>query len=162
MRPEIAAGGVGVERFKREIDLARQVTHLNVCRMHDIGEIDGLRYISMEHVDGQTLHDLIQSMGRLSPRQTVGLARQIAAGLEAIHKNGIVHRDLKPTNIMLDRSGRAVLMDFGLALAEGGDKITSEGEVLGTLSYLSPEQAHGSAVDARSDLFPSVSSCSRC
>ena len=153
LRPEIAAGGVGVERFKREIHLARQVTHLNVCRMHDIGEIDGLRYISMEHVDGQTLHDLIQSMGRLSPRQTVGLARQIAAGLEAIHKNGIVHRDLKPTNIMLDRSGRAVLMDFGLALAQGGDKITSEGEVLGTLSYLSPEQAHGSAVDARSDLY---------
>ena len=153
LRPEIAAGGVGVERFKREIHLARQVTHLNVCRMHDIGEIEGLRYISMEHVDGQTLHDLIQSMGRLSPRQTVGLARQIAAGLEAIHKNGIVHRDLKPTNIMLDRSGRAVLMDFGLALAEGGDKITSEGEVLGTLSYLSPEQAHGSAVDPRSDLF---------
>jgi len=153
LRPEIAAGGVGVERFKREIHLARQVTHLNVCRMHDIGEIDGVRYISMELVDGQTLHDLIQSMGRLSPRQTVGLARQIAAGLEAIHKNGIVHRDLKPSNIMLDRSGRAVLMDFGLALAEGGDKITSEGEVLGTLSYLSPEQAHGSAVDARSDLF---------
>jgi serine/threonine-protein kinase len=153
LRPEIAAGGVGVERFKREIHLARQVTHLNVCRMHDIGEIEGLRYISMEHVDGQTLHDLIQSMGRLSPRQTVGLARQIAAGLEAIHRNGIVHRDLKPTNIMLDRSGRAVLMDFGLALAEGGDKITSEGEVLGTLSYLSPEQAHGSAVDARSDLY---------
>jgi len=153
LRPEIAAGGIGVERFKREIHLARQVTHLNVCRMHDIGEIDGLRYISMEHVDGQTLHDLIQSMGRLSPRQTVSLARQIAAGLEAIHKSGIVHRDLKPTNIMLDRSGRAVLMDFGLALAQGGDKITSEGEVLGTLSYLSPEQAHGSAVDARSDLY---------
>ncbi|HJS73078.1 MAG TPA: serine/threonine-protein kinase, partial [Vicinamibacteria bacterium] len=153
LRPEIAAAGVGVERFKREIHLARQVTHLNVCRMHDIGEIEGLRYISMEHVDGQTLHDLIQSMGRLSPRQTVGLARQIAAGLEAIHKNGIVHRDLKPTNIMLDRSGRAVLMDFGLALAADQDKITSEGEVLGTLSYLSPEQAHGTAVDARSDLF---------
>jgi serine/threonine-protein kinase len=153
LRPEIAAGGVGVERFKREIHLARQVTHGNVCRMHDIGEIDGLRYISMEHVDGQTLHDLIQSMGRLSPRQTVGLARQIALGLEAIHRNGIVHRDLKPTNIMLDRSGRAVLMDFGLALAHDQDKITSEGEVLGTLSYLSPEQAHGSAVDARSDLF---------
>ncbi len=153
LRPEIAAGGVGLERFRREIHLARQVTHGNVCRMHDIGEIEGLRYISMEHVDGQTLHDVIQSMGRLSPRQTVGLARQIAAGLEAIHKNGIVHRDLKPTNIMLDRSGRAVLMDFGLALAENQDKITSEGEVLGTLSYLSPEQAHGTAVDARSDLF---------
>jgi serine/threonine-protein kinase len=153
LRPEIAAGGIGVERFKREIHLARQVTHLNVCRMHDIGEIEGLRYISMEHVDGQTLHDLIQSMGRLSPRQTVGLARQIAAGLDAIHRNGIVHRDLKPTNIMLDRSGRAVLMDFGLALAADQDKITSEGEVLGTLSYLSPEQAHGTAVDARSDLY---------
>jgi Flp pilus assembly protein TadD len=118
-----------------------------------MGVIDESRFISMEYVDGQTLGDVIHSIGRLSPRQTVVLARQICSALRAIHQHAIVHRDLKPSNIMLDRSGRAVVMDFGLALHHGADKITSEGEILGTLAYLSPEQAHTQTLDGRSDIY---------
>ncbi len=153
LRAEAAGRAASLERFRRELDLARQVTHLNVCRVHDTGESEGLRYISMEYVDGQTLDELIQSVGSLSPRQTVTMARQVCAALRAIHECSIVHRDLKPSNIMLDRSGRAVVMDFGIAYHPGGDKITMEGEVLGTLAYLSPEQADGEKVDGRSDVY---------
>ncbi len=141
LRPDVASETISVERFRRELSFAGKVSHPNVCRVHDMGSIDESRFISMEYVDGQTLGDVIHSIGRLSPRQTVVLARQICSALKAIHEHSIVHRDLKPSNIMLDRSGRAVVMDFGLALHHDADKITSEGEILGTLAYLSPEQA---------------------
>ena len=106
-----------MERFRRELTLAREVTHPNVCRVYDLGEIDGTLFISMEYVEGQSLDDLIQSVGTLSTKQTIAIARQICAGLEAIHSRKIVHRDLKPANIMVDRAGHAILMDFGLAYA---------------------------------------------
>ena len=142
-----------MERFRRELTLAREVTHPNVCRVYDLGEIDGTLFISMEYVDGQTLDDLIQSVGTLSAKQTIAIARQICAGLEAIHFRKIVHRDLKPANIMVDRAGHPILMDFGLAYAHGRDRLTGEGAVLGTLAYISPEQAHGQATDARTDIY---------
>src|SRR4029079_12778028 len=141
------------ERFRRELALAQQVTHGNVCRVHDLGEFDGILYISMEFIEGQTLDDLTQSVGHLSPRQTVALGRQICAGLKAIHERSIVHRDLKPGNVMVDRSGRPILMDFGLAFHQGRDRLTGAGSVLGTLAYLSPEQARGRTTDHRSDLY---------
>src|SRR5262245_39061927 len=115
IRPEIAAQTAALQRFRRELALAQQVSHANVCRVHDLGEVEGIVHISMEYVEGQTLSDLIQSMGHLSARQTVALGRQVCAGLQAIHERGIVHRDLKPANIMVDRSGHAIVMDFGLA-----------------------------------------------
>jgi tetratricopeptide (TPR) repeat protein/tRNA A-37 threonylcarbamoyl transferase component Bud32 len=142
-----------MERFRRELTLAREVTHPNVCRVFDLGQIDGALFISMEYVEGQSLDDLIQSVGTLSTKQTIAIARQICAGLEAIHFRKIVHRDLKPANIMVDRGGRPILMDFGLAYAHGDDRLTGEGAILGTLAYISPEQARGLATDARTDIY---------
>jgi serine/threonine-protein kinase len=153
IRRETAAQHEALERFRRELALAQEVTHPNVCRVHDLGEVNGLVYISMEHVEGQSLEDLIQSVGHLSPKQTVHLGRQICAGLQAIHDRGIVHRDLKPANIMVDRSGHALVMDFGMAYHHGQDRLTGEGAVLGTLAYLSPEQARGRLTDQRSDVY---------
>jgi serine/threonine-protein kinase len=141
------------ERFRRELTLAQEVTHPNVCRVYDLGEIDGTLFISMEYVEGQSLDDLIQSVGTLSTKQTIALGRQICAGLEAIHARQIVHRDLKPANIMVDRAGHAILMDFGLAYAHGKERLTGEGAILGTLAYLSPEQAVGLPTDARTDIY---------
>lgn len=151
--PELAKQVRNLERFKRELTLAQQVTHRNVCRVHDIGERSGIHFISMEYIDGHSLHDWIQAVGRLSPQQTVSVGRQICAGLAAIHDQGIVHRDLKPRNVMLDRSGRVVVMDFGLAYRPDAEAMTASGEALGTLAYLSPEQARGERVDARSDIY---------
>ena len=141
------------QRFQRELSVARAITHLNVCRVHDLGEVDGTAYISMEYVEGQTLDDLIRSVGVLSPKQTVGLARQICSALEAIHEAGVVHRDLKPSNIMLDRAGRAIVMDFGMAYQRGDDRLTGAGAVVGTLAYLSPEQARGEEAHPQSDVY---------
>jgi tetratricopeptide (TPR) repeat protein len=153
VQPHLTASPEALQRFRRELSLALSVTHRNVCRVHDLGEVDGTIFISMEYVTGQTLRDLIGSVGRLSPRQTITLGRQICAGLDAIHAEHIVHRDLKPSNVMVDRGGHAVLMDFGLARQGGGEPLTDAGAVLGTLAYLSPEQARGQPADARSDIF---------
>jgi len=142
-----------IARFRRELALAQHVSHANVCRVHDLGEVDGVLYISMEHVEGQRLDHLIVSMGRLSPRQTVALGRQLCAGLRAIHEQGIIHRDLKPSNVMVNRSGHVFIMDFGLAIKPGRDKVTSTGAVLGTFAYLSPEQARGLEIGPRSDVY---------
>ena len=152
MRPK-AMEPANVARFRRELALAQGVSHQNVCRVHDLGEVDGILYISMEHVEGQRLDYLIVSMGRLSPRQTVALGRQLCAGLRAIHEQGIIHRDLKPSNVMVNRSGHVFIMDFGLAIRPGRDKVTSTGAVLGTFAYLSPEQARGLEIGPRSDVY---------
>ena len=144
----------GLERFRRELNMARKVSHPNVCRVHDIDEFEGIHFISMEFIEGQTLRDWTRSVGKLSTEQTLSVARQVCAGLVAIHAESIVHRDLKPANIMLDRLGRAVIMDFGLAYQPDSDQLTAEGEVLGTLAYLSPEQARGGqGLDRRSDIY---------
>jgi eukaryotic-like serine/threonine-protein kinase len=141
------------QRFQRELVVAQSITHGNVCRVHDMGEVDEAAYISMEYVEGQTLDDLVRSVGLLSPKQTLSLGRQICAALEAIHERGVVHRDLKPSNIMVDRGGRAIVMDFGMAYQHGDDRLTGAGAVVGTLAYLSPEQARGSQAEPRSDVY---------
>lgn len=141
------------QRFQRELALGRAITHQNVCRVHDLGEVQSTPYISMEFVEGQTLDDLIRSVGVLSTKQTVGLARQICSALIAIHEGGVVHRDLKPSNIMLDRAGRAIVMDFGMAYQRGDERLTDAGAVVGTLAYLSPEQSRGEEATPCSDLY---------
>ena len=153
IRPHVAARAGAPARFRRELALAREVTHPNVCRVHDLGDINGVLYISMEYVEGQTLDRLVHSVGHLSPRQAITLGRQICAGLEAVHERSIVHRDLKPGNIMIGRNGQPLVMDFGMAYQHGDQRLTDAGVVLGTMAYLSPEQARGQATDPRSDVY---------
>jgi tetratricopeptide (TPR) repeat protein/TolB-like protein len=153
IRAGLARKGDALQRFRRELDLAQKVTHANVCRLHDLGEVQGQLYISMEYVDGQTLDDLIRTMGRLSPLQTATLGRQICDGLRAVHEQGIIHRDLKPGNVMVDRNGHAIVMDFGMAYHPESEKLTRAGMVVGTLAYVAPEQGRGKATDARSDVY---------
>ncbi len=144
-------------RFKRELLLARQVTHRNVVRIHDFGEVDGIKYISMPFVEGKDLATLLSETGRLPLARAVDIVRQVAAGLGAAHEEGIVHRDLKPENVMIDPAGRALIMDFGISRSVGTGAttggLTMAGAIVGTLEYMAPEQARGVAVDHRADVY---------
>ena len=144
------------QRFLAEIKLARRVTHKNVCRIHDYGEARSVRFISMQFVDGIELGQMVRSQGRLTVEDGYDIAFQLVDGLEAIHDQGIVHRDLKTSNVMIDRRGTALLMDFGIAKlweGEGGTALTAWGQIVGTPQYMSPEQAQGEPLDPRSDIY---------
>jgi tetratricopeptide (TPR) repeat protein len=133
------------------------VSHPNVVRIHDIGSDGELVFLTMDFVPGRSLHQLLAEEGPLAPERAREIARQIALGLGAAHRAGVVHRDLKPANVLVDDTGgtlRAAITDFGIARSLGGNHLTRPGAVLGTLGYLSPEQARGEAVDGRSDLYP--------
>lgn len=140
-------------RFKRELVLARQVTHKNVVRIHDLGELDTIKYFTMPFIEGQDLSAVIGREGKLSVARALRIARQVATGLAAAHEVGIVHRDLKPENVMLDADDTAVIMDFGLARTNDGANLTMAGAVMGTLAYMAPEHARGEAVDQRVDIY---------
>jgi predicted Ser/Thr protein kinase len=150
--PEEAAQDPGrLARFHNEVRIARQVTHPNVCRVYDIGEVQGLPFLSMEFVDGEDLASLLRRIGRLPQDKAIEIARKLCAGLAAAHSQGVLHRDLKPANIMIDGRGNVVITDFGLAglAAEmGGADIRS-----GTPAYMAPEQLSGKEVSAQSDLY---------
>ena len=138
-------------RFYQEVRLARRISHPNVCRVYDIGTIDGILYISMEYVDGEDLSSLLRRIGRLPGGKAVEIARQLCAGLAAAHAKGILHRDLKPSNIMINGRGEVVITDFGLAGI--ADQI-QRGEIAeGTPGYMAPEQMAGKEISARSDLY---------
>ena len=140
-----------LERFLNEVKMALKVTHPNVCRVHDIGEVDGQHYLSMEYVDGEDLASLLRRIERLPQNKAVQIAHQLCAGLAAAHDQGILHRDLKPANVMIDGRGRAKITDFGLAgLAE---RIVGEEVRAGTPQYMSPEQLAGKEVTIRSDIY---------
>ena len=140
-----------LERFHSEVRIARQVSHPNVCRVFDIGETDGVTYLTMEYVDGEDMASLIRRIGRLSPDKATEIARQICAGLAAAHERGVIHRDLKPANVMLDSLGRARITDFGLA----GVAASLQGAEVraGTPAYMAPEQLSGREVTLKSDLY---------
>ena len=153
IRPDLASNPSILQRFKQELVLARQVTHRNVIRIYDLGEADGLKFITMEYIEGQDLRSLLRAQGKLPVSEAVAIAEQILAGLQAAHAEGVIHRDLKPGNIMRDPQGRIVVMDFGLARTVGGDNLTQTGMMVGTMEYMSPEQALAQPVDLRSDLY---------
>ncbi len=143
-------------RFKRELLLARQVTHKHVVRIHDLGEINGTTYITMPYVQGSNLASLLKKEGRLAQDRAVAIAREVASGLAAAHEAGVVHRDLKPANIMIEGEGHALIMDFGIARSTVGGpglSMTAGGAIVGTIEYMAPEQARGVTVDHRADIY---------
>ena len=153
IRPDLVGNAEILARFKRELILARQVTHRNIIRIFDLNEAEGLKFITMEFIQGEDLRSIFLREGKLRPEQAVEIMLQVAHGLGAAHAEGVIHRDLKPSNIMRDASGRVVVMDFGLARTSASDGMTQTGLMIGTMEYMSPEQALGSQLDARSDLF---------
>lgn len=152
IRPELAGNPKILARFKQELILARQVTHKNVIRIYDLGVAEGLKFITMEFIEGRDLASLLQER-RPTHDESLRIVRQVARALEAAHAEGVVHRDLKPQNIMIDGRGRVSVMDFGLARSVEMHGMTQTGMLMGTPTYMSPEQAQGRRVDARSDLF---------
>ena len=181
IRPEVMANRKAAEelekRFKRELLLARQVTHKNVVRIHDLGDIDGIKYITMSYVEGTDLATQLKQEGSPSIERVLSIARSIVEGLRAAHAAGVVHRDLKPANIMMRADGEALIMDFGIARSTGGPselksfsvsalpadlrhtvstrytEATEIGSIVGTVQYMAPEQARGHDVDQRADIY---------
>ncbi len=151
IRPEMADNPEILRMFKQELILARQVTHPNVIRIYDLGVADGLRFITMQYVEGRDLKTLLEEKGKLTAEESAAIMVQVCEGLEAARKENVVHRDLKPANIMIDNENRVVVMDFGLAYT--ADSGGSQGKLLGTPQYMSPEQARCEEIDGRSDLF---------
>jgi serine/threonine-protein kinase len=150
--PDDAARDQGLlERFKNEVRIARRVSHPNVCRVYDVGDVEGHNFFTMEYVDGEDLASLLRRIGRLPEDKALDIARQLCAGLAAAHTKGVLHRDLKPANIMLDGRGQAVITDFGLAGV--ADQIQGAEVRSGTPAYMAPEQLAGKEVSTRSDIY---------
>ena len=141
-------------RFKQELLTSTQVTHRNVIRIYDIADADGLKFITMEFVEGDQLRQILPDNGKLPPEKAVEIIRQVCLALDAAHSAGIIHRDLKPPNIMREaKTGRIVVMDFGIARSIESEGMTQTGALIGTIEYMSPEQSMGKALDQRSDIF---------
>lgn len=153
IRPELARNPEILQRFKQELILARQVTHRNVIRIFDLGQAEGHKYITMEYLAGRDLRAVLREKGKLPPEEAAKIVLQICHALEAAHAEGVIHRDLKPQNIMLDASGRAYVMDFGIARSAHLPGMTQTGALVGTPEYMSPEQAKGEKLGEQSDLF---------
>src|SRR5436190_6635065 len=141
-----------VERFRREAQNAAGLSHPNIVSIYDRGEAEGSYYIAMEYLDGRSLKELIVSRGPAPITVAVEYARQILQALRFAHRHGIVHRDIKPHNVLVDAEGRVKVTDFGIARA-GTSQMTEAGSIVGTAQYLSPEQARGTSVDQRSDVY---------
>jgi tetratricopeptide (TPR) repeat protein len=153
IRPELAQIPSFAERFRREVRLTRQITHPNVCRVHDIDEQDGVSFLSMEWIDGETLDRFIRQAGPLREARALQIAQKIALALQAAHEAGVIHRDLKPANVMIDSRGNIRVLDFGLAAEPGAPGLTGPGVVVGTPQYMAPEQRDEGRCDARADLY---------
>ena len=135
--------------LQREVRVARQVSHPNVCRIYDLADADDVHFITMEYIDGEDLSSVLRRIGRLPEERATALARQIIAGVSAAHARGVIHRDLKPANVMMDADGRVRVTDFGLAIPDG----THSGEWAGTPSYMAPEQLSGAPASIKTEVF---------
>ena len=157
LRPEVMAGGsVALDRFKQEIKLARRIAHRNVVRTYDLGEQNGMYYLTMEYVEGTSLKQLIVARGKLPVPVTLTVGTQLCRALEVAHAEGVIHRDIKPQNMVVEPSGFLKVMDFGIARLANppqGKGLTEAGVSIGTPDYMSPEQLSGAELDPRSDLY---------
>jgi eukaryotic-like serine/threonine-protein kinase len=153
LSPQFADDEQFVSRFRREAQAAAGLNHPNIVSVYDTGDQSDVHFIVMEYIEGRTLRDVIRGEGPLLPERAAEIGEAVARALSTAHQAGLVHRDIKPGNIMLTRDGEVKVMDFGIARTSTGDTLTQTAAVLGTASYLSPEQAQGHSVDARSDLY---------
>jgi eukaryotic-like serine/threonine-protein kinase len=155
LRPDLMTDPMALQRFKHELLLASSISHPNILRIHDLGEYNGVKFISMAYVDGGDLTQLLRKEGRLPLERALNILRQLAAALAAAHGVNVVHRDLKPQNILLGSEDHIYVTDFGIAKTLESDRtsVTRTGAVLGTPLYMSPEQVEGKQVDHRSDLY---------
>ncbi len=153
LKPEIASDEMNIKRFRNELKYARKISHNNVCRMYHLGEADGAQFITMEYVPGEDLKATIRRVGPLSTGKAVIIIKQVCEGLAEAHSHDVVHRDLKPHNIMIDKNGNARIMDFGIVRSLRTEGITQSGVMIGTPTYMSPEQAEGKAATPLSDIY---------
>lgn len=153
IRPELSSRPHMIDQFRKEILLGRSISHENVVRIHDLGVVNEIRYISMDFIKGENLAELIQTSGSLTLATCLQVAIQACQALKAAHQKGIIHRDLKPQNIMIDNSGKVYVTDFGLSESLSESKAGPSGKISGTPKYFSPEQARGEELDQRSDIY---------
>ncbi|MFZ5649432.1 MAG: Stk1 family PASTA domain-containing Ser/Thr kinase [Bacillota bacterium] len=153
LRPEYTSDEDFVRRFRREAQAVASLSHPNIVSIYDVGREGDMHYLVMEYVDGEDLRSIIKREGRLDPERAVRIARQICDALDHAHENNIVHRDVKPHNILLTRSGRAKLTDFGIAREASAATVTTSDTIVGSVHYLSPEQARGEVSDHKSDIY---------
>lgn len=142
-----------IRRFRREAQSATSLTHPNIVNIYDVGEENDLYYIVMEYIDGQTLKQYIQQFSPLRVEDAIGIMHQLTSAISHAHQNNIVHRDIKPHNILIDRDGNVKITDFGIAMALSATSITQTNSVLGSVHYLSPEQARGGMANKKSDIY---------
>jgi len=153
IRPDLASRPEMIEQFRKETLYGRAISHENVVRIHDLGEVDKIKYISMDYIKGENLSELIHTSGTLTLATCLNITCQIGQALKVAHQKKLIHRDLKPSNVMIDNSGKVFVTDFGLARSVAAPKELDDRRLVGTPRYFSPEQARGEELDQRSDIY---------